>query len=105
MVTEAINAIANELVAWLRDWRAGPSLRVVAADWRLGENSEGDLAVYLDTMLTNPVGATWPSDDMLKLRRQVLAQLRALDFPLPVYIVLRPETEQPQDDAPAVATG
>jgi hypothetical protein len=46
-------------------------LSVRAVDFRVDEDSEGNDALIVDVVLPDPVGETWPLDDVLKLHRMI----------------------------------
>lgn len=94
---EIDHAVAEAIADRVRRWRAA-AVRVVDVDWRVGQDSEGDVALYLHVTLTNPAGDTWPRAAMSNLRRTVRAIADEVELVRPVYIDLRPESEEPGDD-------
>lgn len=67
----------------------------------LGEDADGQTAVYLELILSDPTGATWPIEDAQQLRRAIREQLVSEPPGLPFYVTLRPENEAPQADEDA----
>lgn len=101
MVTEtALEQHALALVEWLRDRRYG-SVRVIDVVATVITDVQDDLAIQLDVTLNDPAGDTWPVDDLLDLRRDVWARVRALPDGFVAYVVPRPETLEDQEPEPA----
>lgn len=55
-------------------------------------------AVYVNLILSDPDGATWPIDDVQDLRRRIRGILVEHPPGIPFYVKLRPEHEEPQAD-------
>lgn len=64
----------------------------------LGEDADGQTAVYVELVLSDPAEATWPIDDAQLLRRAIREQLVSEPPGLPFYVTLRPEHEAIQAD-------
>ena len=95
-------ATADEIADWLRAWSAA-QVRVLGVVARIDEDSLGDLALFLDTTLADPRGETWPPDELLALRRELLGRAIELEFGHPVYVSFRPESEDGTEDTDAAA--
>lgn len=64
----------------------------------LGEDADGQTAVYIELVLSDPGEATWPIEDAQQLRRAIREQLVSEPPGLPFYVTLRPEHEATQAD-------
>lgn len=64
--------------------------RILAARVRLGEDSNGDKALFVKLMLSDPAPGheTWPADDLTKIRRAIRDVITAADPELKVPWVI-----------------
>ncbi len=62
----------------------------------LGEDADGQTAVYVDLVLSDPEGETWALEDSLALKRKARELLRENRPGLLFYLALRPENEELQ---------
>jgi D-mannonate dehydratase len=74
-------------------------LSVRAVDFRVDEDSEGNDALIVDVVLPDPVGETWPLDDVLKLHRMI--DDAAIDVGVPIRWIVIPRQETQEDYDPA----
>ena len=73
----------------------------VAKAWvTTGLDADGDRATFLDLVLKNPVGDTWPVEDMLELRRAVASAASRADLESVLYVRVSPEADDVQEDEP-----
>lgn len=79
------------------------TIGVTTAVAEVDRDDEDELAVFLVLTLTDPVGDTWPYEDVLALRRAVITRAEAIGIETSLYVRLRPATDLPQeDDEPAL---
>ena len=64
----------------------------------IDRDSEDDVALFLALQLSDPVGDTWPTEDVLTLRRAVLEVAQRLELDVPLYLRLTPATDLPQQE-------
>lgn len=74
------------------------STRVERARSTVDRDDEDELATYLDLVLNDPAGDTWPLEEILELRRTALRVAGEVGLDTPVYVRLSPETDVPQED-------
>jgi hypothetical protein len=82
----------------VRELAAG-GLRVKGVDFRVGEDSEGNDALFVDVVLPDPAGETWPVDDVLELHRRIDDAAVELGVPVPWIVMPRQETREDYDPA------
>lgn len=73
-------------------------IRVKTARSFVSRDDEDELATYLDLVLNDPAGDTWPLEEVLELRRTALRIAGEVGLDTPVYVRLSPETDAPQED-------
>jgi hypothetical protein len=78
---------------------AAGGLRVQDVDFRVDEDSEGNDALFVDVVLPDPAGETWPIDDVLELHR--LIDDAAIDVRVPIRWIVMPRQETREDYDPA----
>jgi hypothetical protein len=73
--------------------REAGSTRIIGVHVRQGEDSDGQPAVFVDLLLTNPPGDrdTWPVDDIWTLREIVRETISGLPVEGPWFIRFAPE--------------
>lgn len=71
----------------------------------VGEDADGETALYVDLTLSDPADATWPIEDAQDLRRRIREVLLRDPPGIPFYVTLRPEHEAPQADEESEASG
>lgn len=79
------------------------SFAVVDASVLLGRMPDDDdaPAALLSLVLSNPKGTdTWPTEDLVRLRRVIVHDARRTQAPLALYVELSPETSEAQEDDP-----
>lgn len=64
----------------------------------LSDDADGEIALYVNIVLSDPDGPTWPVDDVQAVRREVRSLLVEHPPQLPFYVTFRPEHEAPQAD-------
>jgi hypothetical protein len=97
--TTTLEEAGAELAELVTGWRGGADVRDVSVD--VSEDRDGVTSVYLSAVLADPPpGAdTWPLEDIVPLRRAVRARANELGLEAPVYLLLKPASDPPQDDA------
>jgi hypothetical protein len=81
----------------------GASVVVEEAFGRYEHDSEGEPALFVDLILSDPVDGTWPSDDMAELRRTVIGEATEAGVGVALYVSVAPRTDSPQvDDEPSL---
>lgn len=88
----------GEQVAELVENRAYGATKVLRARSFLGMDEEDQQVTYLDLVLNDPPGATWPLDDLNVLRRSLVDFARQVELDTPLYVRIYPETDAPQED-------
>jgi len=99
-----VEDVARGLAGWLSGKKFG-SITVLMTNSTIGSDSEDEPAVFLDLTLSDPEPNTdtWPIEDVLTLRRQVLRKAAELQLGMRIYVRFSPATDAPQeDDTPAV---
>lgn len=91
---------SDDLVSLLRDKAAG-NTHIVGVTVRQGEDSNGDPALFVELMLSNPPRetGTWPVDDIWELRgivREAVERLEGSDAPW--FIEFEPEQAEEFSD-------
>lgn len=86
----------------LRSWTATQavgSLAVVDAKASLGEDAQGEAAVFIDVVLPapDPVAGTWAIDDVLNLHDAIDQKARDLGLATPWHVRLLPENDVEPD--------
>jgi hypothetical protein len=83
---------ASQVHAALVGREAGVT-RILGVHTREGQDSDGESAVFVDLLLTNPPGGreTWPVDDIWTLRELVREELSGLAVEGPWFIRFAPE--------------
>lgn len=62
------------------------------------EDANGDRALFVDVILKDPSGDTWPPEDILTIRRKVLEIARQIPpIEIAIYISMSPKTDAPQE--------
>ncbi len=56
----------------------------------LSDDADGEMALYVNVVLSNPDGPTWPVDDVQALRREIRTLLVEHPPLLPFYVTFRP---------------
>jgi hypothetical protein len=94
--------IAELLKSTLQGGHFGTAV-VQSVSWLVDDDADGDEAVYFTVTLSNPEGGapTWPQSDLLALRRKVYEEAATEGLPGPVYVTLKPESEEEQEPEPA----
>lgn len=90
---------AEALRAWLAEQTFG-SVRPVEVRLRRDQDSTGDEAWFVEVVLPNPdpdVG-TWPVDDLIDLDRATRDKALEIGVSWPWYVLVKPETDEPQAD-------
>lgn len=68
-----------------------------------GEDADGNDALFVTLVLSDPSDATWPMEDVLEIRRRVRALAEMSTPGVRYYVAIKEEHEGPQvdeDDAP-----
>lgn len=95
----------QSLIRWISGRKFG-SVSVRSGLATIDRDAEDEVALFLTLTVSDPVGgATWPIQDVLSLRRGVLARARELQLSTPVYVRLNPVTDVPQEDDTKRGTG
>lgn len=92
-----IQGQASELAAALSGKTFGTTT-VVGADAEVEEDSEDELAAFLLLTLSDPAGGTWPYDDVLAIRHEVLELAASSGIQVSIYVQVTPATDAPQAD-------
>jgi hypothetical protein len=74
------------------------STRVVAAIASVGRDADDDPATWLDLVLTDPRGETWPLEDMVALRREMVEVAAEADIDTVLYVRVKPLSDDVQED-------
>lgn len=88
---------ARVLADKLSGRRFGTTL-ILRVEPHIDFDSDDQQTIFLTVVLSDPVGDTWPLDDVLGIRREVFSQARANRLGLPVHVRLVPKTDPPQED-------
>ena len=97
--------VADRLSSELKEHQAGKT-EVRSAKVRFEEDASGNEALYIVLTLANPTRgqATWPTDDLWALRRDVLEVKTRLErelkdpIDLPWFVVFEPEKPSDLED-------
>jgi hypothetical protein len=71
---------------------------VLAATAKVERDGDGEDAIFILIVLSDPAGDTWPNDDILDLRRAVIRMAIERELEVPIYVTLSPHSDQPQED-------
>jgi hypothetical protein len=95
--TEVLERGADEMKTALDAAKYG-QVEVTGITAKVTRDSEDALSIILYVTLKDPAGESWPFSDVLKLRHEVWRQADRIGLQVPVFIRLRPEHDQPQED-------
>lgn len=101
-MTEAdLQDLATSLADALKG-RSFGTTTVLDAGSEVDRDDEGDLAIFIALILSDPPGDTWPYAEVLELRRSTIDLAEKLGARTSLYLRLAPATEQAQEDDEAV---
>ena len=81
----------------------GSTTRVQRASLYIAPDWDDEISAYVDVVLGDPEGETWPVDDVLGIRLAALELARDVGLDLMVYVRLSSESDHQQaDDDPTI---
>jgi hypothetical protein len=87
----------DQIALALRDHTFGTT-KVIDARLEVKPDANGESALFIEVTLSDPSGETWPTEDVLSIRRKVLEVARRIPpLELPIYLNASPETDIPQE--------
>lgn len=98
-VREEDRKAAEAIRKWLSRQRIG-SIHPRDVELRRDEDSVGEEAWFFDVVLADPDPAvgTWPPEELAELDRATRDEALRRGLSWPWYVVVRPETDEPQAD-------
>lgn len=88
----------GEQIARRLEGRLFGTTRVRRASARIAPDWDDEISLYVDVVLTDPDGDTWPLDDVMEIDRTALAIAEEIGLEMLVYVKHSPESDRPQTD-------
>jgi hypothetical protein len=88
----------GEQIARRLEGRLFGTTSVLRASARIAPDWDDEISLYIDVVLNDPDGDTWPRHDVRELRHTALDIAHGVGLDMLVYVKLSPETEVPQAD-------
>jgi hypothetical protein len=88
----------GEQIARRLEGRLFGTTRVLRASARIAPDWDDEISLYIDVVLNDPEGVSWPVDDVMEIDRTALAIAEEIGLGMLVYVKVSPETDLPQGD-------
>jgi hypothetical protein len=88
----------GEQIARRLEGRLFGTTRVLRASSYIAANWDDEISLFIDVLLNDPDGDTWPVDDIVALDFEVLAIADEVGLGMPFYVTPSAETHPPEPD-------
>jgi hypothetical protein len=92
---QSLSERANDLAAFFRGKLYG-DIQVLSSTGAPEKDDDGNDAIRIILVLSDPSADTWDTDSVLDLRREMLERVRDMGIASLVYVNLSPNTDEPQ---------